>query len=485
VGNAGRGVVAVTAIRNSAEFLSGAGYDGEELCKSTTVQHTPLNAPWRGEKHESDKTACYEYVRRKRYNGQSARLCEVVKAVYGDDYTNNQYLRLSRFIERVDWLEREAITNDFVRVDATPACFKEPRHLNSSKAKRENTGRQGDGDVNDETGGETGESPDTEATKGPKERLSSVLESNTLVGSDKRRNDSLRELWRWRQSVDESYNVFRTTKWWKEDNEYLITPLLSRFNDSQRARATKERLYTALQRSHAGNSVGVLLTLTVDPKRVDGHTAALEKLHDSWEKLRSRLKYQFGQSVDMAKALEWQDSGMPHFHIALFGVRKVPAGESETGEPTLSEAELRQWWDTDYNVGSQVTVQSVHERGDRWLLHDGDQRVSLRYYMGKASRRLVELASMSEAELREVVTDGDLSLWKQALYWVHEERYVTCSPDLKETTDNEYPPVAQWEYVGTMRFSQIPESVRNNAIVSNLSRPPPATSSAKSTTTTG
>jgi hypothetical protein len=80
---------------------------------------------------------------------------------------------------------------------------------------------------------------------------------------------------------------------------------------------------------------------------------------------------------------------------------------------------------------------------------------------------------MSEAELREAVHDGDLSLWKQALYWVNEERYVTCSPDLKEATTNDLPPVAQWEYVGTMRFSQIPESVRANAIISNLSRPPP------------
>jgi hypothetical protein len=219
--------------------------------------------------------------------------------------------------------------------------------------------------------------------------------------------------------------------------------------------------------------LATLLTLTVDPKRVDSHTAALEKLHDSWEKLRNRLKYQFGESVDMAKALEWQDSGMPHFHIALFGVRKVPAGESETGDPTISESELLEWWDSDYNVANQVAVQPVHERGDRWLLHDGDDRVSLRYYMGKASRKLVELASMSESELKEVVNSGDLSLWKQALYWVHEERYVTCSPDLKETTDNEYPPVAQWEYVGTMRFSQIPESVRNDALIATSSRPPP------------
>lgn len=463
----------MTAIRNTGAFLSGAGYDVPESCKSTTVQHTPINAPWRGEKHEADKTACYEYVRRKRYNGESARLSEVVRAVYGDDYTNNQYLRLSRFIERVDWLEREAMANDYVRVDATPACFKEPRHLNSGKAKRENTGRHGDGDVNGETGVETGEGTNTAGSRGPKERLSSLLEDTTLIGSDNIRNDSLRELWRWRQSVDESYNVFRTTMWWKEDNEFLITPLLSRFNDSQRAKGAKERLYTALQQSHDGNSVGTLLTLTVDPKRVDSHTAALEKLHDSWGKLSSRLKYQLGQSVDMAKALEWQENGMPHFHIALFGVRRVPAGESKTGDPTLSEAELRQWWDTDYNVGSQVAVQPVHERGDRWLLHDGDQRVSLRYYMGKASRRLVELASMSEAELREAVHDGDLSLWQQALYWVHEERYTTCSPALREATTNDLPPVAQWEYVSTMRFSQIPESVRANAIISNLSRPPP------------
>jgi len=277
--------------------------------------------------------------------------------------------------------------------------------------------------------------------------------------------------------VADTYSIFKSTQWWKDDDEYLILPYLSRFNDSDRARKTKERLYGALRRSVKRFDVATLLTLTVDPKRVGSQSEAMERLTEQWQKFNSRLNYQMGGSVPKIRGLEFQENGMPHLHVALFGVRKVD-GEPTTGEATISTEQVRQWWDDEYDVGSEIAVQPVRKRGDRWLLHDSDDcRVSLRYYLGKASRRLVEVASMSERQLAECVASDDLGLWEMALYWVHERQFVSCSPSLKADTgdDSGLPHVTRWEYVGSAKYDQIPRGVLQRATIFNRGRRPSPT----------
>lgn len=471
----------MSSIRFPSEFFAGylgAGNAGIDEIQNPTRVHTPINADWRGEQNESDKTECFQFVRDRRYNGHITRLSEAVKHVYGPNYSNTEYKRLSTFAERTEWLEIERKASGFVKVEPSVERFNEASLLNSCKAKQKNARGRKDSSFNDETGAKTGmESTDhsTESIKSHKNRLRGILDNTQLIRSDSLRNDCLGQLTAWRESVADTYSIFKSTKWWKKSNNYLILPYLSRFNDSGRARDTLERLYTSLKLARCHNDIATLLTLTVDPKRTTGNTSALELLRESWGKLRSRLKYQLGESVSMTKVLEWQENGMPHFHVVLYGVRKVDVVQSRTGETTISTKEVRQWWDDDYDVGSQIYVQPVTKSRDRWLLHDGDRKVSLRYYLGKASRRLVELASMTETQLRNEVESGNVHLWKQALYWVHEERYITCSPCLKESNDDDdgLPHVTEWEYIGSARFHQIPNSVVENAVIGRRGAPPP------------
>ena len=476
-------------IRFPGEFFEGAGLDLDAVdCQSTGVDahaaFTPFDYPWRDEQHEADKTKAFRFVRERQYIGEYTTLAAVVKHVYGTDYSNTEYRRLSRFVERADWLAKHDSAGSYVAVEATPEAFKQGDVLNSSKASAKNARGEYDSDVKRETGSKTGgKSVDVtvsakgNAVKSHRDRAKQVVDNSALIHSASLRSDVTGQFVAWRESVADTYSIFKSTQWWKDDDEYLILPYLSRFNDSDRARKTKERLYGALRRSVKRFDVATLLTLTVDPKRVGSQSEAMERLTEQWQKFNSRLNYQMGGSVPKIRGLEFQENGMPHLHVALFGVRKVD-GEPTTGEATISTEQVRQWWDDEYDVGSQIAVQPVRKRGDRWLLHDSDDsRVSLRYYLGKASRRLLEVASMSERQLAECVASDDLGLWEMALYWVHERQFVSCSPSLKADTGDEsgLPHVTRWEYVGSAKYDQIPRGVLQRATIFNRGRRPSPT----------
>ena len=471
----------MTAIRNPSEFFEGAGYDSDCQITGDTAPSTstPISYPWRGEQYEADKTQAFKFVRQRQYTGEFTTLPQVLKHVYGSDYSNTEYQRLSRFIERADWLAKYDSAGSYVAVEATPAAFKQGDILNSSKASPTNARGEYDSNVKAKTGEQTGDtlgdgsiSAKGNVVKSHKERAKQEVDSHAQIHADSIKSNVTGQFVAWRDSVADTYSIFKSTKWWQEEREYLLLPYLSRFNDSQRAKQNKERLYNALQRSAVGFDVATLLTLTVDPKRVDSQTEAMEKLAEQWQRLNNRLTYQLGGSYPIAKSLEFMDNGLPHLHIALFGVRKVE-GQSATGEATISTKQVRQWWDKEYNVASQIAVQPVRKRGDRWLLHESDDRkVSLRYYMGKASRKLIEVASMSERQLGERVASGDLDVWEIALYWIHERQLVSCSPSLKEDIDD-LPPVTSWEYVGSAKYNQIPRSVLERATICNRGNPPP------------
>jgi hypothetical protein len=182
-----------------------------------------------------------------------------------------------------------------------------------------------------------------------------------------------------------------------------------------------------------------------------------------------------GFSPANIKVLEFQKNGLPHYHIVLFGVRVVE-GETETGKATLSEGELREYWDTKRDMGSQVDVSPVYCRGDKWILHeDSDCTVSLSYYLTKEISDLITVAETDPEALFDKVESGDVSLWKQALYWAYDKQYTTCSPSLKDSKDDKgdtLPTVVIWEYVGTAKYEQIPSQIVDNAVLCR-SQPPP------------
>jgi len=476
-------------IRNGRAFPNKANHDGDAVdCQNTgvggRVPSTQFEYPWHGEQYEADKTKAFRLVRERRYIGENTTLAEMVKHVYGPGYSNTEYRRLSRFVERVELLEKHDSPGSYVAVSAKPEAFKQGDTLNSGKASAKNARREYDSNVKRKTGSKNGDSPvdGTISAKGNivkshKGRAKAVVDKFAQIKSENLRSDVTEQFVAWRESVADTYSIFESTMWWKDGDEYLILPYLSRFNDRTRAKTTKERLYNALDLSVERFDIATLLTLTVDPKRVSDQSEGMDRLTEQWQKLNARLNYQLGESVPKIRALEFQENGMPHLHVALFGVRKVET-EPATGEPTVSTQQVRQWWDDEYNVGSQIAVQRVRKRGNRWLLHQNDDsRVSLRYYLGKASRNLMEVASMSERQLVDHVASDDLDLWEQSLYWVHECQYVSCSPSLKDESsdDSELPHVTRWEYVGSARYNQIARGVLERATVYNRGGCPPPT----------
>jgi hypothetical protein len=247
-----------------------------------------------------------------------------------------------------------------------------------------------------------------------------------------------------------------------------------RHNDGVRAGNVRDGFEHALSAASGRHNQAVVLTVTTDPKQHDGLTAALESLAENKGRLMSWLatEYQLGYRPENLTALQFSRNGLPHLHIVLFGVSWA-----------VSQGRLSAQWQS-YGQGRVVdcrTAETAHD-GTQWLLHDdGQGKVSLSYYLGKAIRGLEEIAEMDVDDLEDMIEAGDTTLWRQILYWATGRQYYTCSPSLKATDggDDGLPHVPEWEFVGAATYQNIPAHVRRTARFAGL--PPPATSRTAST----
>jgi hypothetical protein len=291
------------------------------------------------------------------------------------------------------------------------------------------------------------------------------------------RHGLLRELAQYREDISDKVSVFENRVF----DRFLIIYCSNRFNSVYDAKPTRERFRTALDRATEEFRRGVVLSLTVNPDWFESHSEATHGIAEAKNNLLNRLKYQLGISPAQISVLDFQRNGLPHYHIVLFGVDVVDEEQNQTGEPTVSESQIRGYW-SEYEAGEQVDVSPTWLRGNnRWVLHDDEQgRVSLRYYLGKRVRELLSLAEMDVSDLWDRVASRDIELWRHALFWVYEKQYVSCSGSLRESDGDcdrangdgdELPYVPEWRYVGTARYDQIPTHIVNKAIVC---RPPGA-----------
>lgn len=438
-------------------------------CQSTGGNATVIGYPWYGDEYAEDKSRFFKFVRSNRYNGRPTRLSEAVRYVYGDDYTNTEYKRLSRFAERAEWLET-ASYGAYVEVEPTPACF----GVDSLefRSKQNAKGPEGDGICFDTS--ETGPT----APQYPKDRVRRVLEKRVRLdgGQYKQGNDYrpevLRELAQYRDDISDKWTYFSRIR--GVGSRYLLLPYLTRYNDRDKATSTQRRYRTALERASDRFDVASVVSLTVDPDRFESHSEATEAIQGAVGRLMSCLstEYRLGSRPDSVKVVDFQRNGLPHYHIVLFGVRTVE-GETASGEATISTAEVREYWDETADIGREVDVRPSYNRGDGWILHDdSDGRVSLSYYLGKRIRGLVELAETDTDDLFSSVEAGDISLWRHTLFWAYEKQYCTVSPSLRGDRDTGLPSVRIWQYEGTARFEQIPSQVVDDAVICR-SQPPP------------
>jgi hypothetical protein len=403
----------------------------------------PVSRPWYERKYAEDYERVFCMIRRNREAGSPTRLKQAVEYVYGSDYSSTEYQRVRRFINSTEYLKTESAGN-FVQVEPAIEVFGSPLESDVSNTQKRNT--------------------EADSQKGvkkpyPKDRarglLSKIREINGRESAD-HRYEIMRELSTYRDNIAGTYSILEH----RVREQYLAIKNTTRFTDKVDAKKSQTRFREALETSGVEYSEASVLTLTIDPKRFGSHKDATGAIREAKGRLLSYLAYQIGESVTQVTISDFQRNGMLHYHIVLFGISRVRESDNETGEPTISEAQIREYWDEKQDIGSQVAINRAWTRGEEWVLHRDGKTVSLGYYLGKRVRRLVELAGLDTDSVPG-------KYWRQALFWVYNIRHVTCSDSLKETTEDNagLPEIVEWEYVGTARYEQIPSYIRANMIV--------------------
>lgn len=393
-------------------------------------------------------------------NPDGVQFAEIVKNVLDDRAVTNatyQYKQLK------DWIK----ASEYTQTSMEGGIWVKPSlHLSKQYADQINARQQGDENSN----GETGEKFKPQY---PKDRVKSILDKRVRLddGEDgvdlhDYRWEILREQATELANIDDKWTIFERI----DRAEYLLLKYTNRFNDVGRAEDILDGLNFALNAAAREYSNAVVLTVTVDPKRFDSHSAAVESITENKGRLMDWLAYQVapGTERDMPEnmsVLEFQENGLPHYHIVLFGCSWL-----------TSQEQLSAKW-SDLGVGSVVDARVAGSRNGSFIMHNDDGVTrTLKDYLGKSARELVELAGMSPAELQEQVENGDIHMWRQALYWATGKQYYSCSPDLKKSNDgddveDEQGDVTIWEFVGVARYEDIPAHVRQQGSFGGI--PPP------------
>ena len=453
-----------TSTGKESRTIRNGSQSGSELsneCKSTTVEYVPKSFPWSEDPRAKDKQRLANYIAK---DGHRKTLSNVVSDVFGKQgktgKDSDYQLAYRLFRNNPEYFSIEN-RGDLSWIEPTPTLLRQ-----HNVYRRNTRGRKGS-NANEKTGIENSEYP--------KEKVRDFLSNS---GTKRIREDSLRRTLikrfrSWRDSIDGTFSIFESTSE-EAPEEYLLVETESRFNSKTEANRSLDRLATALEAAQEKHRQGVMLTVTPQPVRFSTHKDMSDTIREGTGKLKDWLRYRVGHTPESIKVLEYQRQGQPHYHIVLFGIQKVP-GKSSIGEPTISEKEVREYWDTELDIGSQIDIQPVRKRGSSWVLHEDSGRVSLSYYLSKSSRMIRDVAQTGATELLEKYENGEID-WRVVLYWAYGQKAqtVSCSPTLKDpdNTDIKEP---YWEYVGTAKYRDIPQSITQKAVIRTKDGAPPPT----------
>lgn len=454
------------SIRNAGESLDGHGHATDKpACNSGGGTQPQLTAPWRDSQREADKTQIYQHIRN---TPNGIPLCKLAACVFDTDTEpgDANYQLTRRFIDRYPDLFKTYNRNSLRWVEPRIECL-QSLNLCPPYACGKTSVQRGDDPTDTRKLAGTGDRTDHEdadTDQFAKERTQQYLDNHLTIESDAVRRSIYNQLITDKAGTEDRWQIFERIRGTGDD--YLCLPYRTRYNNTHRAGDVLGRFEDALTTASGRHNTATMLTLTTDPNQHSGLTHAIENLADSKQRLMSWLStdYQLGYRPENLTVLEFTQSGLPHLHVVLFGVPYV-----------TSQAQLAEKW-RDYGQGYVVDVRQARtaHNGD-WRLHnDASGTVTLSQYLGKAIRELQEVAAADAAELGDRVDAGDISLWKQALYWASESRYVSCSPTLKPDDEDtpDLPHITNWKFVGVAKYGKIPAHVRQSAIFVAKEPPP-------------
>ena len=462
--------------------------DSVARCKGPGVRPPAGNAPWRGDPRAADKDRLCRYLCENPDGVPLSRLAELVSGERTGDSGSRAYTFVSRFVHdsehfRVisnrprtysnDGESRELGKSVWVEPRASAfTCLRRKHHLSNPPKPQDSTGTKSGSDR------KVSEFP----SKFAKARARSYLSRHTQIHSDSVRHSLASELATELSSIEGKVTVLERTSDRSDLPEHLLVPYTTRFNSLPRASESRERFDRAWREASESHSSAVMATLTTDPDLHDSALEAADALTDTLQDLRRWLARdvsaewapdRVGRSLPYVSALEWTETGLPHLHIVFFGARSL-----------CSQGALSDYLSD--KTGRVVWLDSLTSRGPggRWLWSNPRERpddasaaTQPREYLSEALRGQQRLAGMTAGEVSDAVDSGDLSLWRQALYWASGKQLWTASEGLQSTSDAAsvvdpgLPAVSQYEYVGTAYYADLPGYIKRTGEL--LGRPPP------------
>lgn len=421
-------------------------------CHISGGQFSGTVAPWSGDRRADAKDKLFGFATE---NPEGVPIISAVRAVLNADATAgdaDHRLALRYFENYPDWF-KTARRDGFVWVEPRPDAFTCTANKHGPKPT--------------ECGGETDDIP--------KQNARNALARRRTIESDDTRTYLLNALATYRETTEGRYLAFEDTF---NPGNYRLVPYSTRFNDSGRVSDAKKRFREAFDRAANQHQSGVVVTLTTDPKQFESVLDAIESLLDDVNRFKSWIATDthHGTRPPSIVVPEITDSGLPHVHIALFGVTWVVA------HPALSA-----YWGASRERGEVVWFDRIESDGQRWEWA-GRQRAQVererremrtvnsrspREYLSKTLDTLTNLASASPESVRNAARDESETgeWWKLAVYWATGTRLFTLSPSLKPSTENDNKlqlpadAPARWRYIGTARYEEFPSHVRANADV--------------------
>ncbi|MFA5407723.1 MAG: hypothetical protein WC343_03015 [Bacilli bacterium] len=223
-----------------------------------------------------------------------------------------------------------------------------------------------------------------------------------------------------------------------------LIPYRTRFNDPGRRRRQLDRYDYAWQAAEEdeGYRAGVYLTLTTDPAMHQNLWAANRHCSPAWNRYISYLRKKFGFRPRYIRVTEYQENGLIHLHVVLFGI-----------DPDDKE------------------LQNIlkYQSADDWA-RCGQGRVTKAIPIHLDAEGLWQWTGKRPEDARqgESVTDYLKKYLKKSvfnpqdlyLYWAINSRFFSCSRVFSPAAPPKPDTPPLWDYVGITPDGAIPDWLR-------------------------